>query len=192
MHQDFRVFLAAPFAQWLSADGVVDSRARRGLTALRQTFLNLGLPVFSAHHNERWGQGWLPPETCVPSDFRAMQTADVVCAYLGTPPSGGVCLELGWASAMHKPVLLVLDDGARPSQMIEGLATVTPVRRLVVTDGLTEETAREIVDATVALAGDCSPQQRTAWRADALDASLGYVRAIQVAQTSELLGDSCG
>jgi nucleoside 2-deoxyribosyltransferase len=192
MHNDFRVFLAAPFAQWLSADGVVDSAARRGLTALRQKFLDLGLPVFNAHHNERWGQGWLPPETCVPNDFRAMQTADVVCAYLGTPASGGVCLELGWASAMHKPVLLVLDDGAKHSQMIEGLATVTPVRRLVVTGGLTDETATDIVDAMVALAEDCSPQQRTAWRADTLDDSLGYVRGIQVARTPELLGEVRG
>ncbi|MCP2257101.1 hypothetical protein LX15_000786 [Streptoalloteichus tenebrarius] len=57
-----------------------------------------------------------------------------------------------------------------------------------VTGGLTEEVAGEIVDATVALAEDCSPRQRSAWRGDTLDASLGYVRGVAVARTPELLG----
>ncbi|MEU7478413.1 nucleoside 2-deoxyribosyltransferase [Lentzea sp. NPDC042327] len=182
MTDDFRVFLAAPFAQWLAPDGTVDPVARKRLEGLRTAFLDLGLPVFNAHHNEGWGQGWLPPEVCVPNDFRAMQTADVVCAYLGTPASGGVCLELGWASAMHKPVLLVLDEGVEHSQMVQGLSTTTPVRELVVRDGLDPSAHDAITAATVELARECSPP--VAWRGTALDTSLGYVRTA----TPELVG----
>ena len=132
--------------------------------------------MFSAHHNERWGAGWLPAQTCVPNDFRAMQTCDVVCAYLGAPASSGVCIELGWASAMHKPVLLVLDAGAGHSQMIEGLSTTTCVRTLTVDGGIGGDSAARIVAGTVDLAAACAPHRRTAWRTDVLDDTLGYVR----------------
>jgi len=175
-----RVFLAAPFAQWLSEDRLVDPTWRNRLSALRQGFLDAGMPVFSAHHNERWGAGWLPAEVCVPNDFRAMETCDVVCAYLGAPVSAGVCIELGWASAMRKPVLLVLDHSIKHSQMIKGLATVTQVRELVLTDGWIDSASSEIFNATVELVEDGVSRGRAAWRADAFDECLGYTRGAPV------------
>lgn len=179
MHPIPRVFLAAPFAQWLSEDGLVDPIWRTRFSVLRQGFLDAGMPVFSAHHNERWGASWLPAEVCVPNDFRAMETCDVVCAYLGTPASAGVCIELGWASAMRKPILLVLDCGPKYSQMIEGLATVTHMRELVLADGWVDSTTSEILEATVTLVEDGASRGRTAWRADAFDECLGYTRGAQ-------------
>jgi hypothetical protein len=48
-----------------------------------------------------------------------------VCAIVGDPPSGGVSVELGWASAMAKPVLIVLSSSGGHTPLIAGLDTVT-------------------------------------------------------------------
>jgi nucleoside 2-deoxyribosyltransferase len=180
------VFLAAPFAQWMSLDGLVDQKWRDPLETLRLHLLDAGMSVFSAHHNEGWGASWLPSEVCVPNDFRAMETCDLVCAYLGAPVSGGVCVELGWAAAMRKPVLLVMDQGVKHSQMIEGLATITHVRQLMLADGWTDAATVEIFDAACDLADEWVSRGHGAWRDDAPDECLGYARDSAAVQSNLL------
>jgi hypothetical protein len=111
--------------------GVVLEVHRRRLDDLRRHLLGSGASVFSAHHNERWGEGWLPPELCTSADFRAMQIADLVCAVIGSPASGGVAVELGWASAMRRPVLMIMPANAACTPLIKGLGCVTLVKCLV-------------------------------------------------------------
>lgn len=121
-----RVFLAAPYSQWMDpAAGRVQDHWRARLDRLRMSFISAGARVFSAHHNEQWGLGWLPADQCTPADFRAMQVADVVCAIVGSPPSGGVAVELGWASALAKPVVLVKTPDTACSPLIDGLSSIT-------------------------------------------------------------------
>lgn len=126
-----RVFLAAPYSQLMDwAAGRVLENWRTRIDGLRRELIDAGAAVFSAHHNESWGSGWLPPEVCTPTDFRAMAAADVVCAVLGSPPSGGVTVELGWASAMAKPVVLILSPGGSHTPLVSGLGAVTPTAYL--------------------------------------------------------------
>jgi nucleoside 2-deoxyribosyltransferase len=121
-----RVFLAAPYSQWMNpVTGEVHQHWRDRLDALRVSLMDEGARVFSAHHNERWGAGWLPADQCTPADFRAMRIADVVCAIVGSPASGGVAVELGWASALAKPVLVVKAPDSACSPLIDGLGSVT-------------------------------------------------------------------
>ena len=121
-----RVFLAAPFSQWMNpVTGEVHQHWKDRLDALRVSFINEGARVFSAHHNERWGAGWLPPDQCTPADFRAMRIADVVCAIVGSPVSGGVAVELGWASALAKPILIIKAPDSPCTPLIDGLGSVT-------------------------------------------------------------------
>ncbi|MBC3840474.1 nucleoside 2-deoxyribosyltransferase [Streptacidiphilus sp. 4-A2] len=111
-----KVFLAGPYTQWMdwSAGRLLPDKAEL-LERLRTHLLSHGHAVFNAHHNESWGEGWLLPEICTPADHVAMQHADVVCAILGDPPSPGVLIELGWASALGVPIVL-LSDQERPSR----------------------------------------------------------------------------
>jgi nucleoside 2-deoxyribosyltransferase len=71
----------------------------------------------------------LAPEICTPADFTAMTRCDVVCALVGRPPSGGVAVELGWASALAKPVLLLVDTESGASPLITGLDAITRTER---------------------------------------------------------------
>lgn len=143
-----RVFLAAPYSQWMDArTGSVGEPWRSRLDGLRKTLIDAGAEVFSAHHSESWGKGWLPAHECTPIDYRAMKDADLVCALVGSPPSGGVTVELGWASAWEKPVLVVLDHDTEYTPLIVGLHTVTPVTYVVDNGAWDEAFALEVVNA---------------------------------------------
>jgi nucleoside 2-deoxyribosyltransferase len=123
-----RVFLAAPYSQWMSVtEGRVADEWRVPLERLRRALIEAGARVFSAHHNEDWGAGWLPADQCTPADFLAMRATDLVVAVLGEPLSGGVAVELGWASAFTKPVVLVGARSGARSPLVAGLGTITPV-----------------------------------------------------------------
>ena len=63
---------------------------------------------------------------CTKLDFVELQHADVVVALL-TSPSYGVCVELGWASALQLPIVLLNESGSRTActPLIEGLGAVT-------------------------------------------------------------------
>ena len=96
-----RVFLAAPLMRLTGpADSVVTLASRTRLTALRSSLLGSGAAVFSAHHSDAWTVDGRAPEPRVPSDFRAMQTADLVFAYVGAPLSAGVSLVAGGADCI--------------------------------------------------------------------------------------------
>lgn len=107
--------------------GQVDEVWRHRLDSLRLRLIEQGTSVFNAHHNEAWGSGWLPADECTAADFAAMRVADVVCALVGVPASGGVLTELGWASALGKPIVLVLSPDASYSPLVHGLGEITDV-----------------------------------------------------------------
>lgn len=122
-----KIFLAAPFTQYISSDGVMAGDMKELLLELVGCFRDQGWRVFLAHEREDWGRSLYPPETCTPLDLEEMRTAEVVVCIPGT--SGGVHVELGWASALRKPILLLLEEGRSYSPLVQGLHEVTPVRR---------------------------------------------------------------
>jgi len=123
-----RVFLAAPSLRLTGpADSVFTLSLRSRVTAVRDTLLDAGVAVYSAHHDEAWVTRGAAPERRAPSAFRAMQVADLAFAYIGSPLSAGVALELGWASAMRKPIVLLVDQAVAHSPMISTLEEVSPV-----------------------------------------------------------------
>jgi nucleoside 2-deoxyribosyltransferase len=121
-----RIFLAAPFTQLIETrTGIVDAAWRTQLCTLFGSLQDQGHSVFLAHERESWGEELMTPEECTPLDFREMVKADVVCAYLGNPPSHGVHIELGWASALGKPIVLLIDEDVRYTPLVWGIAGVT-------------------------------------------------------------------
>jgi nucleoside 2-deoxyribosyltransferase len=147
-----RVFLAAPYSQWMDfSAGTLQPLWRSRLDLLRCALMERGAEVFNAHHNESWGSRWLEAHVCTPVDFAAMLRADAVCAVVGHPPSGGVAVELGWASALAKPTVLVVSPQSPCSPLIFGLGTVTRVQQIdepVTWDGAD---FADLADRTVAM-----------------------------------------
>jgi nucleoside 2-deoxyribosyltransferase len=147
-----RVFLAAPYSQWMDPlSGCVLPLWRDRLDSLRRALMGRGAEVFSAHHNEAWGAQWLAAHLCTPVDFAAMKRADVVCAVVGAPASGGVAVELGWASALGKPVMLVVPPGDGCSPLILGLGTVTRTESADEPDEWRDDDVVRLAERTLAM-----------------------------------------
>jgi hypothetical protein len=129
-----RALLAAPSVRLTGrADGVLPLQLQARIAALRVALLDAGVQVYSAHHDQEWtsrdtGTGL---GDRVPSSFRAAQSCDVVFAYLGTPLSAAVGLELGWASALRKPLVLLMDTPKNYNNLITELESVTTVLPVV-------------------------------------------------------------
>jgi len=149
-----RVFLAAPLMRLTGpADSVVTLDSRTRLTTLRTTLLRSGAAVYSAHHSDAWTVAGRAPEPRVPSDFRALQTADLVFAYVGAPLSAGVSLELGWASALRKPIVLLVDEAITHNPLIATIEQVSPVLPLVFDDTWSQEALHHTVETALDWAG---------------------------------------
>ncbi len=161
-----RVFLAAPLMRLTGpADSVVTLASRTRLTALRSSLLRSGAAVFSAHHSDAWTVDGRAPEPRVPSDYRAMQTADLVFAYVGAPLSAGVSLELGWGSALRKPIVLLVDEAITHNPLIATIEQVAPVLPLVFDDSWSQDSLRHIVETALDWAGMALSLREGFWTA---------------------------
>jgi nucleoside 2-deoxyribosyltransferase len=124
-----KIFLGGPI-QYLSSYGnssavIADHRE------IFQAFVTAGFHVFSAHECERYGEDshCFSPADVTARDLAWAKACDI---YVGILPlddhgqpyrSDGTHIEIGWATALGKKVVLLLDDSAtRPySHLVLGL-----------------------------------------------------------------------
>jgi len=151
-----RVFLAAPFTGHICPITCVVADAKRGpLQMISERLRAKGAQVFLAHERENWGGALLAPLDCALLDFREIQASDVLVAVVN-PPSYGVCVELGWASALQLPVILLDESG-------EGMSCTPLVKGLNgVTRCIAAKDMDEVIKALSNLAADAAPGSRAA------------------------------
>ena len=121
-----KVFVAAPFAGLMKGRRIDKSFASI-LRAVIQQLRSAGFQTLNAHEQENWGESWTAPEISTVRDKQQIAVADLIVAIPGPPFSGGVHIELGWASAMGKPILVLLSREAEYSQLVLGLPAVSHV-----------------------------------------------------------------
>lgn len=157
----FKGFLACPISQHLRGDLLelppeYERFIRRIYAAVRSDCDE----VFLALEREGWGRSLMPGEICTPLDFAEMKRCDVVVAYPGA--SCGVAVELGWASALGKPLILLLDPAATYSPIIRELGHVSRRPVYILDAALTPDAPDpELLRSLSALLR----QIRNAWRA---------------------------
>lgn len=134
--RDRRAFLAGPFK------ALVDQRTGAMRSADRARFESLidrlerdGYQVHNAHRREAWGSAFLSPEECTRLDFEEISGCDVFIAFPGVPASPGTHIEIGWASALGKPIVLLLEEGHDYAFLVRGLHTVANVRYVTLSPG---------------------------------------------------------
>lgn len=134
-----KVFLGGPI-QFMIEDPVLLERMKRAVRRLVRTLQDAGMEVFSAHLVESFGAttaDW-QPHSIAERDLDWMRRCDVFVALLPSDGTGdlgrtdGTHVELGWASAMSKPIVLVTESrlAHRYSQLVQGLHAVASVRRV--------------------------------------------------------------
>jgi nucleoside 2-deoxyribosyltransferase len=128
------VFVAGPF--WQAIDektGRVGSSVMTELNSVMQFFEELGCVVHNAHRRESWGEKFLECHEYTPLDLEEIRKSDLLVAFPGVPASPGTHVELGWASALGKPIILLLERGAAYAGLVEGLKYVALVEEVFFT-----------------------------------------------------------
>lgn len=119
------VFLGGPFsaAQARDRSGRLlfrDKKLRGRLLEFMGAMHSAGLSVLNAHLTEKWGDV-PPPDTMVHRDFGWIERCDLYVAFLPNDARGlpyrtdGTFMELGYAIAMKKNALVLMDDPASPA-----------------------------------------------------------------------------
>ncbi|GAA2979862.1 nucleoside 2-deoxyribosyltransferase [Actinokineospora diospyrosa] len=129
------VFLGGPFKALVDADGVMRPDERARLESIIAGLESAGHTVYNAHRREGWGAKFLTPAECTRLDLDEITASDVFVAFPGSPASPGTHIEIGWASALGKPVVLLLEEGVEYAFLVRGLHTVTNVTYLTLAPG---------------------------------------------------------
>lgn len=142
------IFMAFPFSDHIEKEtGRVNKMYVKFLSDIREKLINNGHDVFLSHFREEWGKKLMTPDECTKADLIEMDKADLVIAFPGSPLSGGVHVEMGWASAYGKRVNMFMKKGASYSPLIVGLHTVTDVDYFFYEDYTEEGLVERIVSS---------------------------------------------
>ena len=131
-------FVGGPIQYAIAPDGSFDAPTRSVIGSVIAALESAGHRVLSAHVDEQFGQknvAGLFREVCL-RDYAWMRQCDVFVAILPVDSAGnvifssGTSVELGWASALGKPIVLVCDPAAKYSHLVLGLDAIAWVVKL--------------------------------------------------------------
>jgi hydroxymethylcytosylglucuronate/cytosylglucuronate synthase len=124
-----KVYVGGPFQAVLDGDRLrIDARYQALYEELIDAFEQRGWQVFNAHRREAWGGQMLDAPTSTRTDFTDIADCDLFVATPGArPASPGTHIEIGWASALGKRIVLLLQAGESYAALVNGLPTVADV-----------------------------------------------------------------
>ena len=123
-----KVFLAIPYSQLCdSKEYKVKDKYMPFFIKLTSSLKRENIDYFLAHEREKWGKDFSSSEESTIIDFETIKSVDLICAIPGVPNSGGVHVEMGWASANHKKIKIFLKKDYNYSPMILGLHCLTDI-----------------------------------------------------------------
>jgi len=129
-----RIFLAAPFKQLMTAEQVIDSENKNLINRMIDLLESHHFVVDNAHKREDWGKNMMTPNQCTQADFQAIKNCQLFMAFPGTPASPGTHIEIGWASAFEKPIVLLLQKETTYAYLVSGLGAIGNVKYLYYED----------------------------------------------------------
>ncbi len=122
-----KVFIACPYSQLCDEEYRMKERYVSFFKRLISMCNEKGWDFFLAAEREMYGKDYSTPQESTLVDYETMKDVNLVCAIPGNPISGGVHIELGWASAFGKKIVLFLDKRYDYSPLVMGLDAVTQV-----------------------------------------------------------------
>ncbi|MDX7999244.1 nucleoside 2-deoxyribosyltransferase [Xenorhabdus sp. Reich] len=126
-----KMFLAGPFKSLVDPDTHIMSHKNiKQLQSIIEYFEERGWSVHCAHKREKWGREFMTPVQCTLIDYEEISQCDYFVAFPGIPASPGTHIEMGWASAMKKPVVLLLEENEEYAFLVQGLGEITSVKTL--------------------------------------------------------------
>ena len=118
-----KIFIACPFIKYIDGTTFTDSVFRTFTERLYDLCMEYAPQVFLALKREEYGAKPLPYYSCA-IDLDEVRDSDVMVAI--PDDSMGVAVELGWMSAMKKPIILVLKKNQSYSPLVKEIHKITP------------------------------------------------------------------
>lgn len=143
-----RVFVGGPFTAACAGPGF-DRETRSRLELLLEEVESMGLPLFSSHRAEEWGEDLEEPKQLLERDLEELERCSHLVVFLGGVHSFGALVELGYAVRMGRRVLALHTPGHRPhSDFYQGLVASGRIDALEWEDDKTVRSAlRQFVTA---------------------------------------------
>lgn len=142
-----RVLVGGPIQNAIGLDGVFNAEIRHLIESVLKALKKANYHIISSHIYENFGEMDVHGkfrEVCA-RDYQWMRECDLFLAILPLDSNGkmictsGTSVELGWASAMGKPIVLVRDPAPKYSHLIAGLSVVTRVTEVYINEKDFEE-----------------------------------------------------
>lgn len=135
---ELTAFVGGPIQYAIESDGVFNVKLQQLIKNVISKSQNMGYKVLSAHVYEKFGEmnvSGMYAEVCS-RDFKWMNDCDVFIAILPLKPNGeiihssGTSVELGWASALNKKIVIIRDSAQKYSHLVAGLHAIANVKEL--------------------------------------------------------------
>lgn len=139
-----KVFIAMPYSQLCDENYILKPKYKEFCLNLTSEIKNIGWEYFLAHEREQWGKNYSSAEESTLIDFETIKNSDLIVSIPDT--SGGVHVELGWASANKKNIKMFLDNNKSYSPMITGMGVLTDVEYYYYDNEYSEEIIKQIIN----------------------------------------------
>ena len=121
-----KIFISCPFTGLCGDDKYeVKEEYKDFFKRLTFNIEKMGCEYYLAIKRENWGIEHKGPEECTKSDFENVKDCDMLIVipgnYKSKGISGGVHIELGWASALNKKIHILIEDNFQYSPVLMGL-----------------------------------------------------------------------
>ncbi len=117
-----KIFIACPFIKFIKGTSFINNDFREFTENLYNLCTEYASEVFLALKREEYGARPLPFYSCA-MDLNEAKNSDLVIAI--PDDSMGVAVELGWMSAMNKPIVLLLNKNQRYTSLVANIHKVT-------------------------------------------------------------------
>ena len=123
-----KIFFAIPYSQLCDEKYEVKKEYRDFLEKIIEETKKIDCDYFLAHERENWGKEYSSAEESTQIDFETIKNSDLVCVIPGVPNSGGVHVEIGWASANKRKMRIFLKKDYPYSPMVTGIHELTDTK----------------------------------------------------------------
>lgn len=141
-----KVFFAIPYSQLCDEKYEVKKEYRIFLEKLINETKKIGCDYFLAHERENWGKEYSSAEESIQIDFNTIKNSDLVCVIPGVPNSGGVHVEIGWASANKRKMRIFLKKDYPYSPMVTGVHKLTDAKYYYYDEDFGEDLLNSMID----------------------------------------------
>ena len=117
-----KIFIACPFIKYINGKTFSDSAFRMFTEQLYDLCTEYAPEVFLSLKREEYGARPLPHYSCS-MDLDEARDSDVMVVI--PDDSMGVAVEIGWMSAMKKPIILVLNKNQDYSPLVKNIHKIT-------------------------------------------------------------------